>query len=134
MVSDNELCDPLSLDDPPGARTPPTLPVVLLLLLQCDNVPWRTLGRYPYQISCAPWRERIPYNGVHEIADFDRHYMPGGLPSPDAFARGNADDHRPELKRKADGISRSLSEVCLPDTWDCVTGGGKEAVDYPHKC
>jgi hypothetical protein len=46
---------------------------------------------------------------------FDRHYtgMPGGLPSPDASARGNADDHHSELKRKADsdGISRSLSEV-----------------------
>jgi hypothetical protein len=37
--------------------------------------------------------------------------MPGGLPSPDASARGNADDHRSELKQKADGISRSLSDV-----------------------
>ena len=26
----------------------------LLLLLQCDNVPWSTFCRYPYQISCAP--------------------------------------------------------------------------------
>ncbi len=52
-------------------------------------------------------------NPVHEMADFDRHYMPGGLLSLDASARGNADDHRSELKPKADGISslRSLSEV-----------------------
>jgi hypothetical protein len=48
-------------------------------------------------------------NPVHEMADFDRHfYMPGGLPSPDASARGNADDHRSELKRKVDGNSSSL--------------------------
>jgi hypothetical protein len=50
-------------------------------------------------------------NPVHEMADFDRHCMHGGLPSPDASTRGNADDHRSELKRKADGNSRSLIEV-----------------------
>ncbi len=32
-------------------------------------------------------------NPVHEMAGFDRHYMPGGLPSPDASASENA-DHR----------------------------------------
>jgi hypothetical protein len=50
-------------------------------------------------------------NPVHEMADFDRHYMPGGLPSPDASARKNAGDHLSALKRKTDGISRCLSEV-----------------------
>ena len=37
--------------------------------------------------------------------------MPDGQPAPDVSARGNADDHRSDLKRKADGISRSMSEV-----------------------
>jgi hypothetical protein len=37
--------------------------------------------------------------------------VPDVQPAPDVSARGNADDHRSDLKRKADGISRSLSEV-----------------------
>ncbi len=38
--------------------------------------------------------------------------MPVGQPAPDASARGNADSHRSDLKRNANGIlvSRSLSE------------------------
>ncbi len=28
VVPDDEFCDPLALDDPPGARTPPTPPVM----------------------------------------------------------------------------------------------------------
>ncbi len=83
----------------------------LLLLLQCDNVPWRTRPHLrPVSIPDIV-RTMAGKNPVHEMAGFDRHYMPGGLPSPDASARGNADDHHSELKRKADGISSSLSEV-----------------------
>ena len=37
--------------------------------------------------------------------------MPDGPPSAEAFARGNANAHCKELKRKAVAISRSLSEV-----------------------
>ena len=37
--------------------------------------------------------------------------MPDGVPAPEASVQGNAEDHRADLKRKADGISRSLSEV-----------------------
>ena len=48
---------------------------------------------------------------LQKMANFDRHYMPDGQPAPDASARGNAEAHRSDLKRKADGISRSLSEV-----------------------
>ncbi len=56
-------------------------------------------------------------NPVHEMADF---YMPGAssLPSRDASASGNADDHRSELKRKADGISKSFCEF-----FACLTHG-----------
>ncbi len=61
VVPDDEFCDPLALNDPPGARTPPTPQVVLLIQLECDNVPWRTFGRYhPYQISCATWPRLSP--------------------------------------------------------------------------
>ncbi len=45
------------------------------------------------------------------IADFDRHYIPDGVPEPEASVDGNADEHRSNLKRKAEGTSRSLSEV-----------------------
>ena len=50
-------------------------------------------------------------NPQQRIADFDRHYMPDGVPAPEASVQGNADEHREDLKRKADGISRSLSDV-----------------------
>jgi hypothetical protein len=36
--------------------------------------------------------------------------MPDDQPATDASARGNADAHRSDLKRKADDISRSLSD------------------------
>ena len=50
-------------------------------------------------------------NPQQRIAAFDRHYMPDGVPAPEASVQGNAEDHRADLKRKADGISRSLSDV-----------------------
>ncbi len=31
-------------------------------------------------------------------------------------------------------FKKSQWGFCWPDTWDCATGGGKEAVDYHHKC
>jgi hypothetical protein len=45
------------------------------------------------------------------MGDFESRYMPDGMPAGDASARGNADSHRADLKRKSDGISRNLSEV-----------------------
>ena len=111
MVPDDEFCDPLSLDDPPGARAPPTPPVVPSPSPSPAPMRQRAMAHLrPVSIPDIV-RTMAGKNPVHEMADFDRHYMPGGLPSPDASARGNADDHRSELKRKADGISRSLSEV-----------------------
>jgi hypothetical protein len=50
-------------------------------------------------------------NPQQQIAAFDRRYMQDGMPAPEASVQGNAEDHRLELKRKADGISRSLSDV-----------------------
>ena len=110
VVSDDELSDPIPVDEP-APPSPPTPPVV------------------PHHSpSPAPLRQRamahlrpvsIPdlvsdmagKDPTRKIADFDRRYMPDGPPSTEASARGNADAHRKELKRKADGISRSLSEV-----------------------
>ena len=51
------------------------------------------------------------FNPQQRIAAFDRRYMPDGMPAPETSVQGNAEDHRSELKRKADGISRSLSDV-----------------------
>ena len=48
---------------------------------------------------------------LRKIADFDRHYMPDGQPADESSSRGNSDAHRSELKKNADGLSRSLSEV-----------------------
>ena len=114
VVSDDELSDPLAVEDPAGAQAPPTPPTPPV-------VPH-------HSPSPAPLRQRamahlrpvsIPdlvsgmagKNPTRKIADFDRHYVPDGPPSTDASVRENADEHRKELKRKADGISRSLSEV-----------------------
>ncbi len=36
-----------------------------------------------------------------KLADFDRHYMPDGVPEPDVSVTGNIGEHRPDLKRKA---------------------------------
>jgi hypothetical protein len=43
-----------------------------------------------------------------KIADFDSHYMPDGVPEPEASVTGK---HRSYLKQKAKGIARSSSEV-----------------------
>ncbi len=45
------------------------------------------------------------------LRDFDGHYMPHGHPDADDSARGLDHAHRSDLKRKAEGIFRSLSEV-----------------------
>jgi hypothetical protein len=46
-----------------------------------------------------------------KLADFDRHYMPDGVPMLEASVTGKTGEHRSNLKRKAKGITRSLAEV-----------------------
>jgi hypothetical protein len=90
VVPDDEFCDPLSLDDPPGARTPPTPPVVPSPSPSPAPMRQRAMAHLrPVSIPDIV-RTMAGKNPVHEMADFDRHYMRGGLPSPDASARGNA--------------------------------------------
>jgi hypothetical protein len=50
-------------------------------------------------------------NTEKKLVDFDRHYMPNGVPEPDLSVTGNTGEHRSNLKRKAKGIARSLAEV-----------------------
>ena len=50
-------------------------------------------------------------DAIRAMSGFENRYMPDGMPAGDASARGNADLHRADLKRKSDGISRSLSEL-----------------------
>ncbi len=45
------------------------------------------------------------------LRDFDGHNMTHGHPDADDSARGLDHAHRSDLKRKAEGISRSLSEL-----------------------
>ncbi len=50
-------------------------------------------------------------NLAENLRDFDRHYMPNVHPDPDASVTGIDNAHRSDLERKAEGISKSLSEV-----------------------
>ncbi len=45
------------------------------------------------------------------LRDFDGHFMPHGHPDADDCARRLDHAHRSDLKREAEGIFRSLSEV-----------------------
>jgi hypothetical protein len=110
-VSDDESFTPHHDDEPAGARTPPT-PLVE------DSPPpsprpqrQRLMARLrpisiPDMVSDFAGKDAI-----RAMRGFESRYMPDGMPSVDASARGNTDSHRADLKRKSDGISRSLSEV-----------------------
>jgi hypothetical protein len=50
-------------------------------------------------------------NAEKKLADFDRRYMPNGVPEPDVSVTGITGENRSYLKRKAKGIARSLAEV-----------------------
>jgi hypothetical protein len=93
---------------PPRSCTPPTPPV------EADQpsppplpppVRARAMGQLrpvsiPDMVSNMAGR-----NPIQVLADFDRHYMPHDDQPMHASARGNADEHRTALKRKAEGIS-----------------------------
>ena len=110
-MSDDESFIPHHDDEPAGARTPPTPAVE-------DSPPpsprpqrQRLMARLrpisiPDMVSDFAGR-----GAIRAMSGFESRYMPDGIPSGDASARGNADSHRADLKRKSDGISRSLSEV-----------------------
>ena len=72
----------------------------LHLRLPCVNVQLHSSYPYQYPLLSKTW-----------LRDFDSYYMPNGQPDHDVSATGFDAAHRSELKRKAHGISRSLSEV-----------------------
>jgi hypothetical protein len=111
-VSDDESFIPHHDDEPAGARTPPT-PAI-------EDSPPPPSPRPQRQRLMARLRPiSIPdmvsdfagKGAIRAMSGFENRYMPDGMPSGDASARGNADSHRADLKRKSDGISRSFSEV-----------------------
>jgi hypothetical protein len=48
VVADDEICDPLDFDEPPGSRTPPTLQVLA-----------HSLNKEESQLLCDAMRRRV---------------------------------------------------------------------------
>ena len=113
MISDDELHtghhnNPM---EPDGTRTPPT---------PSARSPPPTSpppSRIPAVAHLRPVsipdivRDMAGKDTRRKLADFDRHYMPDGVPEPEASVKGTTGEHRSNLKRKAKGIARSLAEV-----------------------
>ena len=96
---------------PHGTRTPPTPP---------SRSPPPTSPRLSHERAVAHLRSvSIPdiirdmagKDPKRKLADFDRRYMPDGVPLPEASGTGKTGENRSNLKRKAKGIARSLAEV-----------------------
>ena len=110
-VLSHEYIDPHNQDDqndlPAGMHTPPPSPP------PGSPIPARVRDVAQLRPVSIPdiVRDIAGNNPLQRIADFDRHYMPDGVPAPEAAVQGNANEHRSDLKRKAYGISRSLSDV-----------------------
>ncbi len=92
---------------PDGSRTPPTPPsqsppptsrVRAVANLRPVSI--------PDIVRDMAWKDPR-----RKLADFDRRYMPDGVPMPEASVTGNTGEHRSNLKRKAKGVARSLAEV-----------------------
>jgi len=93
--------DPPDLhDQSPGSRTPPTPPV--------DRSQSPPASPLPRRLRAVAQLRPV---SIADVVRVVRHYMPDGVPEPEASVHGNVDEHCSSLKRKADGISRSLSEV-----------------------
>jgi hypothetical protein len=102
-------------DEPSGTRTPPT-PVVSPSPAPAPPPPapplrQRAMAQLRPVSVPAVIKDMAGRNLAQTLRDFDRHYMPNGHPDPDSSATGFDAAHRAELKRKAEGIFRSLSEV-----------------------
>ena len=106
--------DPSGLHDlNSGLRTPPTPQVDPSQSSPASPLPMRLRAVAQLQPVSIPKivRDMAGKTPQQNIADFDQHYMQDGVPEPEASVDGNANEHRSILKRKAEGISRTLSEV-----------------------
>ena len=98
-------------DMPDGSRTPPTPPS------QSPPPTSPLLSRVRAVAHLRPVsipdivRDMAGKDPKRKLADFDRRYMPDGVPLPEASGTGKTGENRSNLKRKAKGIARSLAEV-----------------------
>ena len=114
VLSDNEHAtstglDPFDNEDMPhwhGKRTPPTPPSPSPP--PASPLPARARAAAQLRPVSIPEivRDIAGKNSQQKLADFDRHYMPDGVPEPEVSVTGNTGEHRSNLKRKAKGISR----------------------------
>jgi hypothetical protein len=100
-------------DDPSGTRTPPT-PAVSPSHDPPPGAPplrQRAMAQLRPMSIPAVIKDMADIFFAKTLRDFDGHYMTHGHPDADDSARGLDHAHRSDLKRKAEVISRSLSEV-----------------------
>ncbi len=80
-------------------------------------------------------RDMAGTNAEKKQADFDRRYMPDGVPEPDLSVTGITGEHRSNLKRKAKGIARSLAEVLAYLTLNTSSlNESKKQLSIHHQC
>ncbi len=94
---------------PDGMRTPPAPPSQSPP--PASPLSWRVPAvaqLRPVSISSVV-RVMAGKNIEKQLADFNRHYMPDGVPEIDVSVTGNIGQHRYDLKRKANGTARSLA-------------------------
>ena len=113
VISDdeNETSNPYNPVDredmPDGSRTPPTPPS------QSPPPTSRVRAVAHLRPVSIPdiVRDMAGKDPKRKLADFDRRYMPDGVPLLEASRTGKTGENRSNLKRKAKGIARSLAEV-----------------------
>jgi hypothetical protein len=114
-------------DYPSGTRTPPTPDDSLSNAPPPPAPPLRQGAMAQLRPVSIPAviKDMAGKNIAKTLRDFDGHYMPNGHSDADDSARGFDHAHCSDLKRKAEVISRSLSEVFpvrVFDTWYRITG------------
>ncbi len=101
--------DPLNQEYVPDGTHAPNIPFSrLLLLLHCRCAYLQLLRPVSIpDIVC----DMAGNNAEKKLADFDRRYIPDGVPQPDVSVTGVTGEHRSNLKQKEKGMARSLAEV-----------------------
>ncbi len=105
VLSDDEpgTCNPLDLNDlndlPDGTSTPPTPPSQTPPAFPLPMCVRAVAQLQPVSIP-ASFRDMAGKNLHRNLAEFDCHYMPDGVPEQEASVTGNDDEHRSYLTRK----------------------------------
>ncbi len=118
VVPDDECCDSVEHEKPSGACTPQTPPVVASPSRSAPSAAPSSSRRHRAMAQPRPvslpevvkqWLVKIPFDHW-KILTCIRCLTDGHL-DPENSARGNDGAHHSDLKRNAECISRSLSEV-----------------------